>query len=84
MKRDIEWNERQEDGVKRFTRVKFPGNGVIKWQFKRADEERWDYDTPPTAEDWKTLEEKVDKLYHRRRAALRDWELVKKMREENS
>ena len=70
--------------MKRFTRVKFPGNGVIKWQFKRADEERWDYDTPPTAEDWKTLEEKVDKLYHRRRAALRDWELVKKMREENS
>lgn len=83
MKRDLEWNERQEDGVKRYTRVKFPGNGQIKWQFKRADEEQWDYETLPTPEDWKALEEKVDALYHRRRAALRDWELVKKLRAEH-
>jgi len=83
MKRDIEWKERLDDGVRRTVRVKFPGSGQIKWQFKRSDVELWDYDSPASPEDWKTLEEKVDKLYHRRRAALRDWEMVKKMRKEH-
>ena len=83
MKRDIEWKDRTEDGVKRIVRIKFPGGGQIKWQFKRADEEKWDYDTPASPEDWKALEEKVDALYHRRRAAFRDWELVKRMRQEH-
>ena len=84
MKRDIEWTERIENRVKRTVRVKFPGQGQIKWQFKRSDEDGWDYDSPPTSEDWATLEDKVNKLYQRNRCALRDWELVKKMREENS
>ncbi len=83
MKRDIEWKEKLKDGIKRTVRVKFPGAGKIKWQFKRSDEENWDYNSLANSEDWKTLEEKVDKLYHRRRAALRDWELVKKMRQEH-
>ena len=83
MKRDIEWKERLDDGVKRIVRVKFPGGGQIKWQFKRSDEERWDYDTPATAEDWEILEEKVDKLYQRNRCALRDRELVKKLKAEH-
>ena len=84
MKRDIEWKERLEDGVKRTVRVKFLGQGQLKWQAKRSDEELWDYDSPLSAEDWATLEEKVDKLYHRRRAAFRDLELVQKLRKENS
>jgi len=83
MKRDIEWKERLDDGVKRIVRVKFPGGGQIKWQFKRSDEERWDYDTPATAEDWENLEEKVDNLYQRNRCALRDRELVKKLKDEH-
>ena len=41
--RDIEWKD-VTGGVKRIVRIKFPGQGVIKWQFKRADEEMWDYD----------------------------------------
>jgi hypothetical protein len=81
MKRDIEWKEKLDDGVKRTVRVKFPGGGQIKWQFKRSDEEKWDYDTDPSSEDWTVLEDKVSQLYNRRRAALRDWELVKKMKE---
>jgi hypothetical protein len=84
MKRDIEWKEKLDDGIKRTVRVKFPGNGRIKWQFKRSDEEMWDYDTPATPDDWATLEEKVEKLYQRRRAALKDRELVQRMRIENS
>ena len=83
MKRDIEWTERLEDRVKRTVRVRFPGQGQVKWQFKRSDEESWDYDSPPTAEDWATLEQKVDNLYQRRRAALRDCELVKRLRAEH-
>jgi len=83
MKRDLEWKEKLEDGVKRTVRVKFPGQGIIKWQFKRSDEERWDYDSPPTSKDLELLEEKVSNLYQRNRCALRDRELVRKMREKH-
>jgi hypothetical protein len=83
MKRNIEWKEKTEDGVKRTVRICFPGQGKVKWQFKRADEERWDYDTPPTSEDWKNLEEKVDALYNRRRAALRDRDLIRALRKQH-
>ncbi len=83
MKADIEWTERLEDRVKRKVRITFHGPNVIKWQFKRSDEELWDYDTPPTAEDWEALEEKVDSLYHRRRQPFKHLELVKKLREKS-
>ena len=83
MKRNIEWKEKTEDGVKRTVRVLFPGQGKVKWQFKRADEERWDYDMEPTPDDWKTLEDKVDKLYQRNRCAFRDRELIQKLSQKN-
>lgn len=83
MKRDIEWTEKPEDGVKRTVRVAFPGGGKIKWQFKRSDEERWDYDSAPSPEDWAVLEEKMDRLYHRRRASYKDFELVREMRKKH-
>ncbi|MGE4488371.1 MAG: hypothetical protein AB7E95_02370 [Kiritimatiellales bacterium] len=79
MKRDIEWKESLDDGVKRTVRINIHA-GKIKWQFKRSDEERWDYDTPPSPEDWEALEEKIDSLYHRRRVSFKDLELVRKMR----
>jgi hypothetical protein len=56
MKSRISWTEREADGVKRETRVQVANNG-LKWQFKRADEERWDYDTEPSEADWDTLED---------------------------
>lgn len=43
------------DGVKREVRVTLDSHGA-KWQFKRADQERWDYDSSPTADDWDALE----------------------------
>ena len=80
MKADIEWVQKLEGGVKRKIRITFHGHNNMKWQTKRSDEEMWDYDTPPTPEDWETLEEKVDQLYHRRRLPYKHLELVKALR----
>jgi hypothetical protein len=52
--RKISWTLRCEDGVKREVRAEVSAHG-IKWQFKRKDEERWDYDSLPTADDWDEL-----------------------------
>ncbi len=56
MKNGMSWTRRCKDGVKREVRVWVTAQ-YIKWQFKRADEEHWDYDSPPTPEDWDALEE---------------------------
>ena len=82
MKADIEWVEKLDDGIKRKIRITFLGKGRMKWQTKRSDEERWDYDTPPSSEDWKTLEEKVEALYNRRRTPFKNLELVRKLKAE--
>ena len=58
----ISWTERCEDGVKREVRAEV-GHRHIKWQFKRKDEERWDYDSAPAAADWDAL---IDILKRRR------------------
>jgi len=63
--------------VKRKIRITFLGHGKIKWQFKRSDEDFWDYDTPPTSTDWNTLEEKMEGLYNRRRTPFKNLELVR-------
>ena len=80
MKADIEWTERLDDGVKRKIRITFLGKGKMKWQTKRSDEERWDYDTPPTPEDWEALETKTESLYNRRRIPFKNLELVRTLR----
>ena len=81
MKADIEWVEKT-DGIKRKIRITFIGHGKVKWQFKRSDEEMWNYDTPPSASDWDTLEEKMEALYNRRRASFKNLELVRKLKKE--
>lgn len=82
MKADIEWVEKLGGGVKRKIRITFLGHGKIKWQFKRSDEEAWDYDTPATPGDWNTLEEKVEALYNRRRLPYKHIELVRQLKKE--
>jgi retron-type reverse transcriptase len=77
VKADIEWVEKLEQGVKRKIRITFLGHNKIKWQFKRSDEDFWDYDTPPTSTDWNTLEEKMNGLYNRRRTPFKNLELVR-------
>jgi len=80
VKADIEWTERLENRVKRTIRITFLGHGKMKWQTKRSDEESWDYDTPPSAEDWDNIQEKVESLYNRRRQPFKHVELVKSLR----
>lgn len=43
MKANIEWSDKPVPGIKRKIRVTFIRNQRIKWQFKRSDEENWDY-----------------------------------------
>ena len=76
--KNISWTHKCEDGVKREVRVHVT-HASIKWQFKRRDEEKWDYDTPATAEDWDALEEVIE----RRNARGRQFKLkeyVQKLR----
>ena len=80
MKADIEWVEKLEGGVKRKIRITFLGKGKMKWQTKRSDEDFWDYDTPPTSDDWDTLEEKVEAFYNRRRTPFKNLELVRQLK----
>ena len=79
MKRDIEWVEKLDDGVKRISRIAFR-QGKIVWQFKRSDQPQWDYTSPASPEDWAKLEAKIDQLYYRRRAGYGELELVRLMR----
>ena len=64
MKNNISWTRRCEDGVKREIRVLGTAHHM-KWQFKRADEEQWDYDSEPTTEEWDTLEEILERRVNR-------------------
>lgn len=82
MNADLEWVEKLENRIKRKVRITFVGHDRIKWQFKQSNEDMWDYNTPPTPEDWDTLEAKIDALYNRRRAPYKHVELVKKLKHE--
>lgn len=73
----IAWTERMEDRVKREVRITFLPGDRLKWQFKRADEDKWDYDTPPSQTDWENLLEKTEGFYNRRRATLKQLEVVR-------
>lgn len=84
MKADIEWVERLDNGLKRKIRITFESQNKIKWQFKRSDEPRWDYTTPPSADDWTALEEKVENFYNRRRISFDKLELVRVLKKSAS
>lgn len=55
MNNHISWTIKLPDGVKRETRVHVSLR-ALKWQFKRSDQERWDYESAPTEADWDMLE----------------------------
>lgn len=82
MRRQLTWTERLEDRVKREIRVSFQ-SGKIKWQFKRSDQDAWDYNSPPSAEDWTALLEHAEAWYQRKRMPYADLERVRKMASEN-
>lgn len=80
MHRQICWVERLGDGVKREVRVAIQRQ-EIKWQFKRSDEERWDYTSAPSRDDWDTLLERVSNRHQRRNATFEDLEFVRRQHE---
>jgi hypothetical protein len=80
VKRNLEWVEKLDGGVKRKVRVSFTGKGRVKWQFQLSDREGWDYDSPPTLDDWETLEDTLEALYRRRRAKYELLESVRELR----
>ena len=59
MRKNIEWTERLDDGVKLSVRVSFPGRRQVKWEFKRSDEDGWDSTSRPSPDQWETLEVSV-------------------------
>ena len=79
MMRQICWIEKLEDGIKRDVRWSVE-RGQVKWQTKRSDQERFDYDTPPTREDWDNFMERMENRYQRRNASFDDLQLVRKER----
>ena len=80
MRRQIRWTHKLDDGTKREVRVSVHGR-AIKWQFRRSDESKWDYDTPPTPVDWDTLEQRLLDRYQRGHVAMeRTLDLVRRER----
>lgn len=77
MIRQICWKEKSEDGAKTEIRVDFFA-GAIKWQFKPAGADRWDYDTRPTRAQWERLLDEVERRYQRGRARIEDVQRVKR------
>jgi hypothetical protein len=69
MRKQIRWTEKTADGGKKDIRVSFHGR-EIKWQFQRSDMRCWDYDTPPTPEEWDALEQRLKARYRRGHVAL--------------
>ena len=77
MRREICWTNKLDARVKREVRVCFLGGNKLKWQFKRSDQEKWDYDSEPTDQDWEDLDQLAENRYRRRRMPLRDLELIR-------
>lgn len=74
--RQICWMERGDDGVKREVRVSVQ-HKQVKWQFKRDDQERWDYDSPASPADWDELLGKMEDRYQRRNVSFDDLVIVR-------
>lgn len=79
MRKTVDWTQKLEGGVRREVRVSI-GSGRVKWQFYRSDVGRWDYTTPPTAEEWDELLARMESRYFRRRVPFKDLELIRKCR----
>lgn len=82
MHNQISWKEKLEDGIKREVRVHV-SHQKLKWQFKRSDMERWDYDSAPLASDWNQLEDILGRRAQRGRSPGL-LEAVQKMRNQDT
>ena len=78
MQQSVDWTDRTEEGIKREVRVTV-ARQQVKWQFRLASEELWDYASPATAEDWDTLLQKMKNRYQRRNVSYSDLQLVTRL-----
>lgn len=79
MMRQVCWIEKLDDGIKRDVRWTVE-RGQVKWQTRRSDQDRFDYDTPPTREDWDNFMERMEARYQRRNISFDDLQLARKAR----
>ncbi len=77
MRRPIGWKDKTEAGLRREVRVSFHAERV-KWQFLVEGAEKWDYDTPPTEEDWMRLEGHLADRWQRGHCLEAEMDLVKR------
>jgi hypothetical protein len=77
MRRDINWNTKREDGSRYDVRVTW-FSGTFRLQFKDKGEDRWDYDKP-SAEDWETFLDAIERRYQRKTATLKELEEARRM-----
>ncbi len=78
MRRDINWITKREDGSRYDVRVTW-FSGTFKLQFKEKGAARWDYDRKPTAEDWETFLDAIERRYARKTATYKELEEARRM-----
>lgn len=80
MKRQICWTEKNRDGDRVDIRVTLHASEV-KWQFKARGHDEWDYDTPPSDDQWDELEKRIQNRYQRGHLSMtKDLETVRRAR----
>ena len=72
------WTEKDRHGRKREVRATKFG-GVWRFQWKSADDERWNYHNFPALADLLKLREIIERKYQRRRASAEDLVSVEKL-----
>ncbi|MEI9998632.1 MAG: hypothetical protein WDO13_05425 [Verrucomicrobiota bacterium] len=78
MRRDINWIHKRDDGSRYDVRVTW-FSGAYKFQFRERDAERWDYDRKPSAEDWATFLDAIERRYQRRQATHKELEEARRL-----
>lgn len=77
MRKNIGWPE-SFDGVPHEIRVLFDGGERILWRRKAGRHDEW-HPFEPTADQWRTLVEKVRARYVRRQAPYKDLQRVERL-----
>ncbi|MDZ4817163.1 MAG: hypothetical protein SGI71_12980 [Verrucomicrobiota bacterium] len=81
MRKEINWRTRREDGSSYEVRV-HRWAGVFRFQFKEKGSALWNFDQPPTKEDWETLLDALERRLNRKQATYEEIEEVKKRLED--
>lgn len=75
MRREVTWTEKSPDRTKREVSVRFFG-GKLYWSERLSTEDRWNNELVPSEEDWRRLQEEVERRLQRGRARHEDLALV--------